>query len=201
MADRVTLEKMSILTDGKFFWAENGKEISKIYSALPRMFQNYYKISYKPKKINGYHNVSVKGMNPDGSITETKGSTYIGENLKIPDLPEDYPQAIAWFKFGSTNVEDSVANISVFLSNFLKSHPHSIVELHGHADSRGNEKRNVQLSLLRANKFKKMLINNGVNPKNIKTIGHGSSKRIWNDDTNEFAAHENRRVEIIIKDR
>nr|MBC7611667.1 OmpA family protein [Pseudopedobacter sp.] len=59
----------------------------------------------------------------------------------------------------------------------------------------GTEKRNMMLSVDRANSVKAYLVNNGIDGSRLKTMGLGESNPIA-DNTTEVGRTKNRRVEI-----
>ncbi len=197
--DEDMLKKIALLTDGKYYYANQGKEIEDIFEELPRLFHNYYYIAYKPTKSEGPHEIVIEGVNKAGRQIAVKGETYIGEKITIQEeqLP---PQVVAWFSFNSDQLEaDYVKYIKPF-ANYLRNNPYSTIEVVGHTDSRGKESANKFLSLRRAQKVKKELVKYGIPEKRIKAIGMGFSNPIRNPEFTELDAQENRRVEIIIKD-
>jgi len=70
------------------------------------------------------------------------------------------------------------------------------VELHGHTDNIGTEEMNQKLSEDRSQSVRNFLIQQGIKPNLIKTMGFGFSKPKATNDTEEGRAL-NRRVEII----
>lgn len=78
---------------------------------------------------------------------------------------------------------------SIIKKNNLK------VEISGHTDSDGDEASNQKLSELRAQAVKDFLIQEGCNSSNLIIIGHGESKPIVSNETEEGKA-KNRRVEL-----
>lgn len=65
----------------------------------------------------------------------------------------------------------------------------------GHASVEGSASYNQKLSVDRANAVKIYLVNSGVNPNNLTTIGRGATEPIASNDT-ESGRAQNRRVEI-----
>jgi outer membrane protein OmpA-like peptidoglycan-associated protein len=63
----------------------------------------------------------------------------------------------------------------------------------GHTDARGNAQYNKQLSLRRAETVKHFLVEKGMDPKRLDTIGYGSEKLLSPDHPDDPS---NRRVEI-----
>ena len=68
-------------------------------------------------------------------------------------------------------------------------------EINGHTDNIGNDKLNMELSINRANSVKIFLVDQGVDPEILKIIGHGESKPVASNDTDQ-GRKKNRRVEI-----
>jgi outer membrane protein OmpA-like peptidoglycan-associated protein len=71
------------------------------------------------------------------------------------------------------------------------------IVIEGHTDSRGSDKKNIQLSQQRADSVRSYLISQGVSAGRIEAVGIGESKPIANNKTAEGRAN-NRRVEIIV---
>ena len=84
------------------------------------------------------------------------------------------------------------------LAEILKMYPNSTVNLSGHTDNTGTERRNNALSQERANAVKDYLISKGVKISQIMTTGYSSSKPIADNSTDAGRA-KNRRVEIDVK--
>ena len=78
---------------------------------------------------------------------------------------------------------------------FIASHPDSNLEVIGYTDSRGNERKNLKLSLERANSVKKYLVDTGVAANRITVKGLGSVDPVADNKTEEGRVL-NRRVEI-----
>ena len=70
------------------------------------------------------------------------------------------------------------------------------IELAGHADERGTEEYNLQLSQKRAASVKKYLVDLGVPASSLKTVGYGENRpAAQGSDEEAWAA--NRRVEFV----
>jgi len=78
------------------------------------------------------------------------------------------------------------------VATVLNKYDQTQIEVGGHTDSSGSEQYNLQLSQRRADAVKNALVQQGVNPSRIRTIGYGESRPI---SSNPAA---NRRVEITI---
>jgi peptidoglycan-associated lipoprotein len=70
------------------------------------------------------------------------------------------------------------------------------IELAGHADERGTEEYNLQLSQKRAAAVKKYLVDLGLPAGDLKTVGYGENKPAM-QGSNEEAWTANRRVEFV----
>lgn len=77
----------------------------------------------------------------------------------------------------------------------MKKDPSVKFVLNGNASAEGTPQHNMSLSVERANAVKTYLVNSGINPDNLRTVGHGESKPIA-DNTSEAGRALNRRVEI-----
>ena len=83
------------------------------------------------------------------------------------------------------------------VANVLRQYPQTTIRVEGHTDSTGSEAYNQQLSERRAQAVKNALINYGVNPNRIMTVGFGESKPVATNAT--VAGRQfNRRVNIVI---
>ena len=71
------------------------------------------------------------------------------------------------------------------------------IQIVGHTDNVGDEKALMLLSYDRAETIKTYLIEKGINPVRLKTIGYGGNFPL-NDNTSNLLRAKNRRVEIII---
>ncbi|WJW76682.1 OmpA family protein [Thiohalobacter sp. IOR34] len=72
------------------------------------------------------------------------------------------------------------------------------IEIAGHTDSSGSAEYNKQLSMRRANAVKNYLIDKGLDPRIMTTIGWGEEKPVASNATAEGRAR-NRRVEITLR--
>jgi hypothetical protein len=69
-------------------------------------------------------------------------------------------------------------------------------EISVHTSTDGDDDKNLQLSVDRADAVKKYLVTLGIDASRLKAIGLGESKPIWNPDDTEEKRRINRRVEI-----
>ncbi len=192
-ADFDILSKISYLTDGKSFKANNGNEINEIINSLPRMFNNYYEITYKPKSLKGWRDIEISINDNNLNKSLMKGGAHIGEDYNFGEEP-DIILNVANFDFNKSTINEDDNFIKSVLA-FYKRFPDIVIELHGHSDSKGNKESNKILSLKRAKSIEKILIDKGIPKEKILSIGHGSDFLIYNPELNENQKRENRRVE------
>jgi outer membrane protein OmpA-like peptidoglycan-associated protein len=88
--------------------------------------------------------------------------------------------------------EQIIKRLAQKVKTLKRNNPNVKLELHGHTDKHGTKKRNLKLSLDRANSVKEALKMYGVNPNDVTTRGIGSTKPISDQD------EENRRVDIYV---
>ncbi len=79
----------------------------------------------------------------------------------------------------------------------LKENPTMRVELGGHTDSEGTDATNQKLSQDRSNEVRTYLIEKGIEPGRVQSVGYGESRPIATNDTPE-GRQANRRVEFTI---
>jgi outer membrane protein OmpA-like peptidoglycan-associated protein len=87
-------------------------------------------------------------------------------------------------------------DLRALAANLVK-YPNSTVRVVGHTDNTGTASHNKDLSQRRAKSVAQVLINNGVAPGRIVTIGRGEIVPVATNLTPEGRA-QNRRVEIVI---
>lgn len=78
------------------------------------------------------------------------------------------------------------------IARVLNRYPQTQIEVGGHTDTTGSEQYNQQLSWRRAESVKDTLMQQGINPARIRTVGYGESRPISSNNA------LNRRVEIVI---
>jgi outer membrane protein OmpA-like peptidoglycan-associated protein len=117
--------------------------------------------------------------------------TNTGDRL-IVTLPQDI-----LFAKDSFAVRPDLQRDLYTVAGNLQQYPASTIQIVGHTDSDGEAAYNQQLSERRANAVAGVLINAGVTPQRIRTIGQGENAPVASNLTPEGKA-QNRRVEIII---
>lgn len=98
----------------------------------------------------------------------------------------------AFFAFDSSALLPGGYDEVTRMATVLNKYPQTTIEVGGHTDSKGSEQYNQKLSERRANSVKNALVQQGVAPGRIRTVGYGESLPISSNDA------MNRRVEVII---
>lgn len=106
------------------------------------------------------------------------------------------PQDIL-FATDSTYVQSVLRDDLQAVADSLNRYPETTVQVIGHTDNTGAAAYNLDLSRGRAGAVSDILVDNGVAPARIQTIGRGEEYPIATNLTEEGRA-QNRRVEIII---
>jgi outer membrane protein OmpA-like peptidoglycan-associated protein len=101
------------------------------------------------------------------------------------------------FETDSANLRPGAVAKMRPLADYLNQSTNVRVRITGHADSRGSDAYNMQLSENRANSVKAALVSAGVDPGRIEAVGMGESQPVA---TNSTAAgrQANRRVEVTL---
>ncbi len=114
-----------------------------------------------------------------------------GDRL-IVTLPQDI-----LFATGSASLRPDLVRDLRAVANNLNAYPESTVQVLGHTDNVGDAGYNQDLSYRRAESVSAVLINEGVAPYRIQSIGRGEDQPIASNLTPE-GRQQNRRVEIVI---
>ncbi len=122
-------------------------------------------------------------------LSELKArQTERGIVLTIGDVLFDFGKA-----FLSPKADRNVEKLAVFLEKY----PNRNVLIEGHTDSIGSDSYNLDLSRRRAGSVKDRLVEAGIDPARITTVGYGKKYPAVSNDTEANRAL-NRRVEVII---
>ena len=100
------------------------------------------------------------------------------------------------FKTGSAKLTKSSYSTLKDIAELMKKIPEANLEVQGHTDNKGSDKKNLKLSENRAKAVVTYLKKRGVEKDRLRAVGYGSSKPIADNDTKAGRA-ENRRVELV----
>lgn len=149
-----------------------------------------------------------------GAVVGGAAGAIIGQRMdrQAEELEEDIPAADVervgegikvtfdsglLFDFDEASLrQQSRENLSD-LAQSLEEYDQTEVLIVGHTDAKGSESYNQTLSEQRADSAARYLIERGINPSRITTMGRGESEPVATNDT-ASGRQENRRVEVAI---
>ena len=102
------------------------------------------------------------------------------------------------FGYDSDTIDGRFYAVLDDVANVLNTYDQSIVDVIGHADSRGSDEYNQALSERRASSVAGYLLQRGVMRERLYVAGRGESMPVAPNDTDAGRA-TNRRVEIVIR--
>jgi outer membrane protein OmpA-like peptidoglycan-associated protein len=103
-----------------------------------------------------------------------------------------------YFDVNKSDVKPAMRARLSDIAKALSAVPDQHVLVEGHTDSDGKDDYNLQLSKLRADAVRSLLIAGGVSPDRIESQGYGETRPIAPNTTPDGKA-QNRRVEIVIE--
>ncbi|HEY6065989.1 MAG TPA: OmpA family protein, partial [Thermoanaerobaculia bacterium] len=103
-----------------------------------------------------------------------------------------------YFDVNKSDVKPAMRARLTEIAKALAAAPGSRVLVEGHTDSDGSNEYNLQLSRLRADSVRSVLVAGGVNPDRIESQGYGETRPVATNATGAGKA-QNRRVEIVIE--
>lgn len=141
-------------------------------------------------------NQAVKDKDKVVILTDEQIKATFGEALEAQPIPT--ARYILYFLSGSdTLTSESVELFPGMMRSYMIRNS-TDVSVIGHSDTVGDKDYNYRLSVKRANKVKKMLIDNGMDGSIIQTISHGEENPLIPTPDGK-AEPRNRRVEVLIR--
>jgi len=104
------------------------------------------------------------------------------------------------FDFDSTNLRPDTAELVRDIARMLQANANWVIRIAGHTDAVGGADYNLRLSAGRAESVRRALIEQGVAPSRLETIGYGESQPRA-DNSTLYGRAINRRVEFRRLDR
>jgi outer membrane protein OmpA-like peptidoglycan-associated protein len=117
--------------------------------------------------------------------------TRNGDNI-ILNMPSNIT-----FEVDRSDVKPGFAEVLHSVSLVLNEYKSTMIEVAGHTDSTGSESYNQMLSQQRAQSVSNVLMQNGVQPVRIDTVGYGELRPVSSNATPAGRA-QNRRVELTL---
>lgn len=127
----------------------------------------------------------------------SKGKKIDREEKKAIEWDLGFNSKKIQFEFNKAEIVPSSFVLLDNIATIMMNYPDLHFSIEGHTDNIGTEAFNMELSLRRAVAVKSYLIGKGIDGKRMSVKGHGETKPVAGNDTEEGRAL-NRRVEIII---
>lgn len=126
----------------------------------------------------GEFKAEVSGRVEAKAEVEADGNVRLSEGVQLKGDTLDYGPAPIDFEYNKAELKgpDTFKNLNRLLQ-VLKQHPEVKVHIEGHADSRGDDKYNLELSKLRARAIRKWFIDNNVDPDRLTAEGYGEDRK------------------------
>jgi outer membrane protein OmpA-like peptidoglycan-associated protein len=103
-----------------------------------------------------------------------------------------------WFRFLDSDIQEAILGKLREIAQIIRKNPNVQVTIQGHAWEEGSAEETLRLSQERADAVLRFLIEEeGISPKNISSIGYGSTMPLMSGRSEE-AIDRNRRVEVVI---
>jgi peptidoglycan-associated lipoprotein len=131
---------------------------------------------------------------PDGSGFGPATAAHIPANLLTAEQRASLDQRIL-FGFDRSDLTWASREILSAKAEILRSVPTLVLRVEGHADERGSDEYNLALSIRRAASATRYLLNQGVDPRQLETVGYGEEQPL-DPGENEAAWAANRRDEF-----
>lgn len=135
----------------------------------------------------------------DGAPNEPENVNGYKDEDGIPDeapIKKHFILEGLTFKSGKAEVEPSSVSILDKLYQDMAEDSHAKIEIRGYTDNLGSIEVNLKLSQQRAEAVMQYLIERGIEPSRMKTVGLGPQNPIA-DNSTEAGRRKNRRVAII----
>lgn len=191
-----SLKYLSYSTGGNYYQL-NYNNIDDITSILSEIAyaQKHHFIYNLPDNL--FVNPNCNNVKTEIAVqTETGNLTDIFKVINEPEAQYPKYQALAaFFKQDTVIHEDFFENIQT-LATALQDNKQMTVELIGHSSIEGNEEQNIYLSRSRAQAVRKMLLDKGVAPGQIRIRWEGSNSPIFYLQQTPWQQYYNRRVEV-----
>ena len=141
-------------------------------------------------------NQAVSGTDQVYVMSDEEVRADFGEAMAAQ--PEPTARFILYFLSDSTTLtSESVKRFPAIMQEFEARHS-TDVSVIGHSDAMGDKDYNYQLSVRRAEKIKRMLVDNGMNADVIQTISHGEENPLVPTPDGK-SEPRNRRVEVLVR--
>jgi len=148
-----------------------------------------------PNKFDTDHG----GVSDGDEIKNNTNPLDSTDDIKKEEIKVEVGQAIVLngivFESAKADIRAESDSVLEKAYNTLKQNPDIVVEIRGYTDNSGNKKKNMKLSLDRAEAVKSYLTNKGISAERVMTKGFGSDDPVASNKTKE-GRQQNRRIEF-----
>ncbi|TXJ07335.1 MAG: peptidoglycan-associated lipoprotein Pal [Acinetobacter sp.] len=145
-----------------------------------------------PNSSNTSNSANTTALDPYANIDQRGGSSLGVTDANRPFLAK----RVVHFDYDSSELSQNDYQTLQAHAQYLNANSNSKVALVGHTDERGTREYNMALGERRAKSVETFLLSNAVRSHQLETVSYGKEQPI-NDEHNESAWRENRRVEIV----
>ena len=117
--------------------------------------------------------------------------------MNSDQLKKEFNKGKILFDFGSSTLRPDAYRELDVIAKMMKNNPNMKIELGGHTDAIGIDKRNQKQSEERAKSAKSYLMAKGIEGNRIETKGYSNTKSI-SDNKTDAGRQLNRRVDITV---
>ncbi|MBN2673003.1 MAG: OmpA family protein, partial [Deltaproteobacteria bacterium] len=133
---------------------------------------------------------TVNGKDDEDGCPDSKAKV---EGKKIIILDKIY------FHYNKTTIMKKSYEVLDDVVDVLKNYPEiQLIEVEGHTDTRGKARYNKKLSAGRAKAVRQYLIDHGIDPARVQSVGKGETEPLVSPEETEEDFEKNRRVEFEI---
>ncbi|MDB2631679.1 OmpA family protein [Flavobacteriaceae bacterium] len=185
------LKDIAMYSGGDLFHIYSPNEFENLFNNIFKDVALSYDLEFVPCFFGENITLEMKLTDGDYSFTgQTIFRTPIEKGFSIDISVE--------FDINSSKINKNDYQKFNSLYSLMSYKPDLKIIIEGHSDKLGNESKNIKLSKARAESVKMHLINRGISPKRISTIGYGSSKPAFGYEPNSSINPKNRRINIVI---
>ncbi len=191
-----SLKYLSYATGGNYYQLSynNIDDVTSILTEIAYAQKHYYNYTLPD---NLFVNPNCNNVKTEIALqTETGNLTDVFKviNEPVPQYPK-YQALAAFYKQDTVVSSDFYENIDI-LATALKDNKQMTVELIGHSSIEGDEEQNIYFSRARSQAVRKMLLDKGVAPGQIRIRWEGSNSPIFYLQQTPWQQYYNRRVEV-----
>jgi VWFA-related protein len=192
------LRELAEFTGGRFYQIFSSKEFPYVFRDIYFTLNNYYLITYKPPRCEDLHRVKAELSAPGTGLPPMTATDYYDMSMFTKYDPVGTTAFVnIEFEFGKAEIKDESIPLIRKVARSLKNNPEMRLNIAGHTDDVGEEEYNRRLSEKRAKAVFDKLVEMGIDPDRLETIGYGETRPLA-PNTSEENRRRNRRTEFSI---